>query len=256
MKPDTSSYYPKSPLSDLAPQGNREPASGTGFPASEASPPEEGNEPREPWSKPEAERAADTWAAIMGWVFVPLLMPVYGVILAFTLSLLSFTPASTRLALTGVVFAFNVLAPALLIIVLKHLGLIHDVGLNERKERFIPYMVCVLELAGTALFMHFKGAPQWLVMFFFGGAATGIAELVINRWWKISVHAAGVAGIVALLTRMLSFEYVSPATFTWLLIAIGCAGLLGASRIWAGRHTLSQVLAGYAVGFCTVYFLM
>ncbi len=105
--------------------------------------------------------------------------------------------------------------------------------------------------------MHFKLAPQWLVMFLFGGAAAGIVEVVVNRWWKISVHAAGIAGVVAMLLRMTeSGEYMSPAIQTWLIVALAVAGLLGSARIWLGRHTLMQVLAGYAVGFCGVYFMM
>ena len=34
------------------------------------------------------------------------------------------------------------------------------------------------------------------------------------------------------------------------------SGLLGSARIWLGRHTVWQVVAGYAVGFCSVFFLM
>lgn len=184
-------------------------------------------------------------------------MPVYGVMLAFGLSILSFTDFGVRLSFTAVVTAINVAVPAVLVLLLKRVGLVDDIGLNGQKERFIPYVVSIICLVGTALFMHFKLAPQWLVMFLFGGAAAGIVEVVVNRWWKISVHAAGIAGVVAMLLRMTeSGEYMSPAIQTWLIVALAVAGLLGSARIWLGRHTLMQVLAGYAVGFCGVYFMM
>ena len=37
-----------------------------------------------------------------------------------------------------------------------------------------------------------------------------------------------------------------------LLIAIGLSGILGTARVWLGRHTAWQVIAGYAVGFLSV----
>lgn len=195
-------------------------------------------------------------ANVLSWVLVPVLMPVYGIILMFGLTILSFTGFGTRLAFTAIAFGFNVAIPAVVIIIMKRMGMIKDVGLNNREERFVPYLICIFCLIGTALFMGYKGAPKWMEMFFIGGAVAGIVEVVINRWWKISVHAAGIAGIVAMLLHIMIYDYTRPEALTWLLITIGCSGLLGASRIWLGRHSLGQVLAGYAVGFCAVYFVM
>ena len=198
----------------------------------------------------------DAVSHFLSWALVPMMMPVYGILLCFGLTILAYTGFGTRLAFTAITFAFNVAIPAIIILLLKKFGLIRDVGLNDREERFVPYVVSILCLIGTAVFMGYKGAPQWLVMFFMGGAAAGIVEVIINHWWKISVHAAGIAGIVALLLHLMQFEYTSPRALLWLLISIGAAGLLGSARIWLHRHTLWQVLAGYAVGFCSVYFIM
>ena len=63
------------------------------------------------------------------------------------------------------------------------------------------------------------------------------------------------AGLVAMLVRMSHTPMVNPDVLTWLIVAVACAGLTGSARLWLGRHTLAQVLAGYAVGFCSVYFL-
>lgn len=195
-------------------------------------------------------------ANLLSWVLVPVLMPVYGIMLSFGLTILAYTNFGTRLAFTAITFAFNVVIPAIIIIILKRVGMIKDVGLNNREERFIPYIVSIVCLVGTGLFMGHKGAPIWLEMFFMGGAAAGLIELVVNRWWKISVHSAGIAGIVALLVHLMRYEYTTPAVMTWLFIVLGLTGLLGSARIWLGRHTLWQVLAGYAVGFCSVFFIM
>lgn len=258
MKLDTSSYYPKSHLDD---DGDDSPvfSESTAADSSPESCPEPSSEAvHEPDLPPsELEAGITQLSHFLSWVLVPLLMPVYGIMLAFGLSILSFTDFSVRLTFTAIVLGFNVVIPSLLVLLLKKLGLVQDVGLNGQQERFIPYIVCIACLIGTALFMHFKGAPTWLFMFFFGGAAAGIIEVIVNRWWKISVHAAGIAGIVALLLRMfMAGDYMSPATQWWLIVSVGLAGMLGSARIWLGRHTLMQVLAGYAVGFCSVFFMM
>ena len=203
-----------------------------------------------------AESAITNISNWLSWIFVPLLMPVYAAVLAFGLSVLNFTGLGTRIVFTLIILAFNVAIPALLIFFLKKLGFVHDIGLNERNERFIPYVICILCLIGTAIFLSFKSAPQWFVMFYLGGAAAGIVEVIINRWWKISVHAAGISGIVALLTYLLAHDFTMPGARTWLIIAIVIAGLLGSARVWLGRHTVWQVLAGYAVGFAAVYIMM
>lgn len=286
MKLDTSSYYPKSPLDDdneesagqLAANKPVVPADlhltdivtadeaeydqvSAPVPVADASadddPPVPDQSPLQPNLPPtEADCFITRVSHLLSWVLVPLLMPVYGIMLAFGLSILSFTSPGTRLVFTAVVAAFNILIPALVVLVLKHFGVVKDVGLNGQRERFIPYLVCIACLVGTAIFMAHKGAPMWLVMFFFGGAVTGLIEVVVNVWWKISAHAAGIAGIVALLVHLFMDEYIDPTTEVWLMVAIGLAGLLGSARIWLGRHTLGQVLAGYVVGFCSVFFLM
>lgn len=251
MKLDTSSYYPKSPLDDPLEEVSENPEV-----PEVPEVPEIPVNPEVPDPFGPVGQAVTNISHFLSWLLVPLMMPVYGTLLAFGLSLLAFTGMGVRIAFVGVVFAFNVLIPSLAVIILKRMGFVRDIGLNDRDERLVPYLICITGLVGTALFMSYKGAPEWLVMFYYGGAAAGLVEVVINRWWKISVHSAGIAGLMAMLLHLLLYDYSLPSTFAWLLVAVALAGMLGAARIWLGRHTLCQVLAGYAVGFCAVYFLM
>lgn len=198
---------------------------------------------------------ADVLATSVSWLLVPLMMPVYGMLLIFSLSILDIAPAGIRTVFTLIVAAFNLVVPAILVWMLKKMGVVHDLGLNERRERLVPYLITVACMGATAFFMWYKGAPLWVAMFFAGGALAGLVNAVVNLRWKISAHAAGVAGIVALLVRIIKDGYPEPAAMVWLVVSILAAGLLGSARIWLGRHTVWQVLAGYAVGFCSVFFL-
>ncbi|MDE5796325.1 MAG: hypothetical protein K2H75_04385, partial [Muribaculaceae bacterium] len=178
MPLDTTSYYPDAPSSE--PEAGR-----AGQPRVEVEKSDlpDPMQPVEPVSQPE-EPEGPKWLTlvcnILSWVLVPLLMPVYGVMLIFGLSILDIAPIPTRVLFTIIVFAFNVLIPMGMVILLKKAGLVDDIGLNGRKERLLPYIVTILCLGATAWFMSLKGAPLWMSMFFIGGAVAGIINLVVN----------------------------------------------------------------------------
>lgn len=214
----------------------------------------------EPQSTPDLpptrwEQLVDNLSTAVSWLMSPLLMPVYGIVLVFMLTLYSYVPMGVKLGFTLIVAGVTIILPMLTVLLLKHLGMVSEIGLNNQKERTLPYLITILCMGGTGVFLAIKGFPLWVVMFYAGGALAGLIEAIINNWWKISAHAAGVAGLVAMLVRMSHTPMVNPDVLTWLIVAVACAGLTGSARLWLGRHTLGQVLAGYAVGFCSVYFL-
>lgn len=202
-----------------------------------------------------AEKAITKIANILSWLFVPLLMPTYGILLIFNLSILSLAPTQTKVLYTLIVFGANFLLPMLMVVILKKMKLIDDIGLNGRRERVIPYVITIICLLGTGWFLHMKGAPLWVAMFFAGGALAGLINMIVNFWWKISAHAAGIAGIVAMLIQIVKEGFPVPGTTLWIVATIILAGLLCSARVWLGRHTLMQVLAGTAVGFLSVWSL-
>lgn len=202
-----------------------------------------------------AERALTRMANILSWIFVPLMMPVYGILLIFNLSILSLTSTSTKVFFTLTVFGANFVLPMLMVVLLKKMGLINDIGLNGRRERLVPYIITMVCLLGTGWFLYFKGAPLWVGMFFAGGALAALINLIVNFRWKISAHAAGIAGIVAMLIQITKEGFPMPGMTMWIAASIIMAGLLGSARVWLGRHTLLQVLAGTAVGFLSVWSL-
>lgn len=275
MRPDTSSYYPDSPNSEPSDNARFMPGhEEDSFIPSEAQPipapedvraahcPEDGADEatpcpvRTPENKPEWERGVDTLCHILSWVFVPLMMPLYGTLLLFTESPLAFTPYSTRLVVTFVVLGLTAIIPMLLVCLLKRLGLVDDLGLNGRKERQIPYIISIVTLGLTAGYFMMKHAPIWAAMFFAGGAVGGLVNLIVNFKWKISAHSAGIAGVVAMLVRLGEGVLPAPGILWWIMVSVLVAGALGSARVWLGRHTIMQVLAGYAVGFLSVYFMM
>ena len=209
-----------------------------------------------PQPKQEPRSLPDMIATALSWIMVPMFMPVYGMIFMFAFSVLSYAPLQTKLTVTAVIFGINAVVPMLIVLMLKFFGIIRDVGLNSRTERTLPYVVIILSFGCSAWFLWWHEAPLWGVMFFIGGMATGIVNLLINFRWKISAHAAAAAGVGALLIRILHEGLPIAGGMAWLIIWILLTGLLGSSRLWLGRHTPLQVLAGYCTGFLGVYLCM
>lgn len=197
----------------------------------------------------------DLLSNLMSWIFVPLLTPVYGILFIFNYSLLQFTTTpKTRLIVTAVIFGLNVILPIIIFGILKWRGIVSDIGLNRRRERTLPYIIVMLCYLASAYYLIVHSAPMWVAMFFTGGALAALVNFIVNFRWKISAHAAGMAGVVAILIRV-AHEMPNNSTTIWLCIWILLTGLLGASRIWLRRHTMPQVMAGFANGFICVWIL-
>lgn len=194
-------------------------------------------------------------AHFFSFVFSPLLVSTYGTALALWFSRLCYLPLSAKWTLLAVVFALTAAMPAIFIFALNKLGLVSDVGLNKRNERPLPYCItCVFYLA-TAYYFFACHLPSWMVLFMAGGAVAVVVSLVVNIWWKISAHLAGMGGMIGLMLRMFANGNVVDGAFPALIIVILLTGIVASSRVYLERHTFGQVVAGAINGAVCVYIL-
>lgn len=197
----------------------------------------------------------DKIAHFFSWILSPILMPTYAVILCMWITVLSVLPLSLRWTVVGTVFLITCVVPALAIMLMYWMGIISGPGLNNRTERYIPYVITMLCYFGAAFYMHRIHAPMWMTMFMVGGGAAALLSCIVNIWWKISAHAAAMGGLTALTFRIaIDGVYIHPI-MPWVLCTVVLCGVLGTSRLVLERHTLGQVIAGTANGFIWVYLL-
>ncbi len=194
-------------------------------------------------------------AKTLSLIFSPLLIPTYGVTLSLLSTVLIYSDTSvqwhvilTTLALTGAI-------PLITIFVLQRLGYVSNADLTQREQRTIPFSVAFLAYLGCSIYLFSVNAPAWLTMFLVGGAATIAIVEVINFRWKISAHSAGIGGLTALALHIMARKLcLNPSGFeTISLIIILAAGLVATSRLILKRHTIWQVICGFAVGFTSVF---
>jgi len=195
-------------------------------------------------------------ARFFSTVLSPLLMPTYGALLVLWTSVLCLLPNGTRVTVLVMILGITCVLPMILIGILHHYGIIRDKRLENPQERTIPYAFAVLCYLGAAAYLYHIHSPQWFIMFALGGALACLIVLVVNRWWKISAHATGIGGVVALLFQI-HLQGLSAFDLFWVIIfTILLAGVLGTSRLLLKRHTVLQVLAGFALGYICVAFVM
>lgn len=192
---------------------------------------------------------------ILSYIFSPLLVPTYGMILASFLSVLSVLSARVLCTTVAITFVITCVIPACGIMAMYKTGFLTDPGVNVRTERSLPYALTILCYVGCCFFLYRAGAPSWLTMFYAGGGAAALINAVVNLKWKISAHAAAIGGLVAMLFRIAAMHQSVVDLNIWISAVVVLAGAVMTARVYLQRHTLMQVIAGCANGFLCVWLL-
>ena len=189
---------------------------------------------------------------VISTVFQPLLMPTYGVMLLFMYTYFGVAFSNRFWHIVTPVMLFSFIIPGILIYLLLKIGLISDLSLKVRKERFYPYFITLLSYSAMVVFYYKAQMPVWFLMMMAGSIAIMIIAILITLVWKISAHMFGIGGLVG--GVMSVCYYVEHSNPYWLFIGLFLlAGSIGTSRLILKRHTLSQVIAGFLLGFSVAF---
>ena len=189
---------------------------------------------------------------VISTVFQPLLMPTYGVMLLFMYTYFGVAYSNRFWHIVTPIMLFSFVIPGILIYLLLRIGLISDLSLKVRKERFYPYFITLLSYSAMVIFYYKAQMPTWFITMMAGSIAIMIIAILITLIWKISAHMFGVGGLVG--GVMSVCYYVEHSNPYWLFIGLFIlAGSVGTSRLILKRHTLAQVIAGFLLGFSVAF---
>jgi hypothetical protein len=167
----------------------------------------------------------------------------------------------------------TVTLPAIAVLMMKMLGWVSSFNLEDQHERIGPYIVAGIMY--LSLYLHLTRAESFPVSLRIAvlGTLLGLwACFFINNFTKVSVHAAGVGGLVAMvgLTK-LTFGYdqahigligggnlVVPIDVLF-YGSILMAGATCTSRLILKAHILKEVYLGLCVGLVSIvvaYFIL
>ena len=194
------------------------------------------------------ERASiNVIAKALSDVFRPSYYPLLGFVILLTLTYLSLLPWTWRIGLLILVYLMTLFLPAMGVYIYCRMRRISRQDLRLRHNRLVPYLLHIICYGVVLRFLNSIHAPTFVGGIIVISLLVQCACTVINLWWKISMHSAGVGAIMgALVTYAYIFNF-NPVW--WLCLTIFVSGLVNSSRMLLRQHTLGQVLGGTLVGF-------
>ena len=195
------------------------------------------------------------FARICSTIFHPFIIPVAGIFLSLYFSYMRMLGIGYIVNILLMVVLFTIAIPGLGVLMLYKTRRITSVGLVNREERTLPYIIFFCSYILGAVFLWWTNLRGVQLGYFVGGLLAIIIDLIVNRWWKISVHMTAMGGFTGLIFAMSYLQYIMYTEYTPLLqsIAILGSGALGTSRIILKRHTIGQVCCGFINGFFWVF---
>ena len=185
-------------------------------------------------------------ARALSSIFRPQYFPLVGFVALFLFTYLSLLPWSFKALILLIVLLGTLLLPRLTIRFWRQTNGLKLHHLRLREQRFFPYLIFLLFYAFTLHFLARFHLPFYMGGILVSSLMIQSACLLINIWWKISVHSAGAGGIIGALVAFSFLFNFNP--IWWLSLCIIIAGLVGSSRMLLRQHTLWQVLAGTFLG--------
>lgn len=186
-------------------------------------------------------------------IFHPLIVPTYAAIAVLfgghTIWSL-FMTFHTRVILVWYVLVATALIPLAVMPILKSARLIESYSLITARDRVIPMLFMAVCYMSAMFVLSDKAGIDAARRFFLGPAVIMVLLTVITSRWKISTHTTAPGAAAAL---FLAITYAGYGVMTGgVLVTVVIAGLLGSARMATGQHTLSQVTAGFLLGFFTM----
>jgi len=186
-------------------------------------------------------------AAVFSVLFHPVFIPLYGLIIIYSApTLLSYIPFKIKMGIFIMVTANNVILPLSVTAILYSRGIIKSVFAQERSERIILLTFSLVMYSITALLLLKVPVPSLFKAYFVSIAVVTLATLFITFIYRLSLHAAGTGGLLALTGFMIfRFDMVSVSHIVVLLII---SGAVLTSRLYLEEHKPGEVLTGFITG--------
>ena len=192
-------------------------------------------------------------ARLLSILLHPLWLPLYTFVVVFKVEphLGFFITPEAYWYNVLVLFAMTGVFPLLGALILRRGRRMDDVVLSDRAARISPMMgTLIYYCVAYWLLRRFQHQPETLSMFL-GMGLTLVATLVVTFRWKVSLHMAGIGGLIGALLALQQFF----GSFSVLVLVpfVLVAGLLGTARLVDSDHTPAQVYVGALMGFACVY---
>ncbi|MCP9237507.1 hypothetical protein [Lewinella sp. JB7] len=201
-------------------------------------------------------------ALLVSVVFHPLLVPTYIFLILVGVNpyLFGTSDLGEPRAMSNLILIFldTFVIPMVAVVIMAKLNMINSIMMHEKSERIGPLLlVMVLYFWIFWNFSKSNQTPTIFTSFLLGVVIALVASFVINLLDKISLHATGMGGLVAVALITLGLFGSNGLTVgSWniglpllVIFTVVAAGLVGSARLALGSHNRMQLYAGYLLGF-------
>lgn len=187
-----------------------------------------------------------TIARLLSAVFRPTYYPTVGLIILLTMTYLNLLPLAFRLWVVAMTYVFTVVLPSLGVLAYRKARGWSRGDLRHQHKRVVPYALHLLCYGCCMYIMTALHLPRFMVAVIIVSLLIQLSCVVVNIWYKVSMHSAGSGGVIGALLAYSSLFGFNPVW--WLCTAILVSGLVMTSRMLLRQHTLWQVTCGTAIG--------
>lgn len=190
-------------------------------------------------------------AKLVSYIFHPLFVPTYIFIflmyqVPYEFAGISEFQLQLRLFSTFWLTAFF---PAFGVFLLWRLRFSESIFLRTQKERIVPYVITMIFYWWMYFLSRnpkFSDQPAVLTFFYLGIFISTSVGLVLNNFFKISLHGMGAGGAVAAII-LFAMYYHMPLGAA-ISIATVLAGIVCTARFLVSDHTNKEIYTGLLVG--------
>ncbi|MEO7524700.1 MAG: hypothetical protein ABIT58_11430 [Ferruginibacter sp.] len=198
--------------------------------------------------------AGKIFSGLFSYVFHPVFIPLY-----FTWFLLYVHPSAfsgfsaAEKKQTMLIVALNlVFFPLMSVLLTKAVGFIDSILMRTQKDRIIPYILCGIFFFWA--YLVFKNQPQYplfLTSYILGIFLASSAALIANIYFKISMHAIGMGGLIGI---FLMIARSNTMLMTWpLSMALLATGFVCTSRLLSRNHDPKDIYLGLFLGIVSQF---
>lgn len=190
-------------------------------------------------------------AEVLSVAFHPIFMPLYGLLIIYSSpTLLSFIPAGLKRMIFILAVTNNVMLPLALAAVLWARGAITTFNARDRNERVLLITFALLMYTLSAGLLMKMQVPLLFRVYFISLAVVTLITLIITSFYMISLHAAGIGGLIALIVFMI---FIYDIRTVWQLVTVTVmGGAVMSSRLYLNGHTPTEVWTGFFTGAVTM----
>lgn len=191
---------------------------------------------------------------ISSFIFHPLLMPLFGAILYYTITPKYIEPDIIQAKILAIII-ITILIPLVTFFLLKNLNFVESINLVNVNERKYPLMIQILLVLLIVKMVYSAYETPELYYFFIGILFSVLTALILVYFKiKISLHLMGISGLTMFLIALSVHFKIN------LLLMIGflffCNGWVGTSRLHTKSHTFPELTLGFFIGIIPQFIIL